>query len=199
MLPFWRMRYVKAIIYFRRLARRQSTPYAIAMGVAIGFVIGWLPIIGFQMMAAAPLCILLRANFLAAVPVIWLTNPFTVIPIYGTNYWVGKKLCDAINAVSGHELVDAPPIWGSDGFLARFRALKPVLEDEGWREAAAALWQLSIDFMIPLWLGCLVVGLALAMPGYFITYRWVVALRARLEKRKQERLASLAIAKTRLS
>ncbi len=186
----WRRRYLAAIIYFRRLARSHATPYAIAMGVAIGFVIGWLPIIGFQMLVAVPLCLLLRANFLAAVPIIWLTNPFTAIPIYGANYWVGKRLCDALDAIIGREVVAAPSLWGSNGFLARFRELKPILEDAGWREASAALWDLTIDFMIPLWLGCLVVGLALAIPAYFLTYRWVIALRARREKRRRECLAA---------
>ncbi|MCX7935746.1 MAG: DUF2062 domain-containing protein [Planctomycetota bacterium] len=185
----WRRRYLAAIIYFRRLARSQATPYAIAMGVAIGFVVGWLPIIGFQMMVAAPLCLLLRANFLAAVPIIWLTNPFTAIPIYGANYWVGKRLCDALDAIIGRDLVDAPPLWGSEGFLARLRALEPILASGGWREVGTALWELTLDFMLPLWLGCLVVGLALAVPGYFITYRWVVRLRARWEKKRLERLA----------
>jgi hypothetical protein len=166
---------------FRKVLRTAGTPHSIALGVAIGFVVGWTPTVGFQMMIAAPICLLLRANFIAAVPPIWLTNPATLIPIYGFNYWVGLKL------------VGGP---GLGEFREAAGRVLAALEqaDVTWAETGRQLLDLTVRFMAPLWVGCLVVGFSLAIPAYFFAYRAVDRFRVLRERRRARLLAAHGLA-----
>jgi len=168
----------KMVMLFKRILRATGTPHSIAMGCAIGFFVGWTPTIGFQMAIAFPICLLLRANFLASVPPTWLTNPATVIPIYGFNYWVGLKIV------------------GGPGFNEFKTAMGQVVSllkqsDTPAAEAFKSLLKLTIDFMWPLWIGSIIVGLALAVPAYGFTYWGVQTFRAKIALRKAKRQARL--------
>lgn len=171
-----RFYWLKVERFFRRIARSAGTSHSIALGVAIGFFIGWLPIVGFQMAVAAPICLLLGANFLAAIPPIWCTNPMTLVPIYGFNYWVGLLF------VSGPRLSD-------------FRQALSKMVEEGrdgtWREAAQTIIDLSTRFLGPLWLGSFLVGSVLAIVSYFLTFRAVEAFRHRLHHQRRKRHARI--------
>ncbi len=73
----------------RWLIALRGSPEAIAGGVAIGVFVAFTPTIGFQMVIAAFLATLLRANRPVAIAMVWLTNPFTIPPIFISTYWVG--------------------------------------------------------------------------------------------------------------
>ena len=73
----------------RWLVALRGSPEAIAGGVAIGMFVAFTPTIGFQMVIAAFLATLLRANRPVAVAMVWLTNPFTAPPVFIATYWVG--------------------------------------------------------------------------------------------------------------
>ena len=60
----------------------QDTPHRIAWGVAIGTFVAYLPIVGIQMLIGAFVCWLFRANVIASLPMAWITNPVTIVPIY---------------------------------------------------------------------------------------------------------------------
>jgi len=164
----------RAVRVIRRVLRSSGTPHSIALGVAIGFVVAWTPTMGFQMIIAAPICLLLRANFLAAVPPIWLTNPATMVPIYGFNYWVGLRL------------VGGP---GLHEFRSRFGEIAHLFResDSTWREILSQCLDLTGEFLWPLWIGSFVVGLALAIPSYALTFKAVEVFRARRQKRREQR------------
>jgi uncharacterized protein (DUF2062 family) len=69
-----------------------ATKRSIIVGVIIGCIIGMEPIMGIQMGVAVAIATLLRANPLAAVLPVWITNPVTFIPIYAFNYWLGHAI-----------------------------------------------------------------------------------------------------------
>ena len=46
-------------------------------------VIAFLPLVGFQTAIAIGLAALFRANKAVCVPIVWITNPLTLVPIYG--------------------------------------------------------------------------------------------------------------------
>jgi uncharacterized protein (DUF2062 family) len=57
-------------------------------GIAVGIFCAFIPI-PFQMLLAAIGAILFRSNILVAVPMVWISNPLTIAPIFYFCYWVG--------------------------------------------------------------------------------------------------------------
>lgn len=62
---------------------------SVARAFAIGIFCALLPLPG-QMVVAAALAILFAANLPLAVLLVWITNPFTIPPIFLTSYLVGS-------------------------------------------------------------------------------------------------------------
>lgn len=60
----------------------------VALGVAVGLMVGVIPL-PLQMALAAICALALRCNVAAAVAATWLTNPFTMFPIWGLALWLG--------------------------------------------------------------------------------------------------------------
>lgn len=85
----------------------------VSKGVAIGLFINFIPI-PFQMLWAASLSILFRANLPIAVALTWINNPFTFIGINFLTYKIGAWLLGKENNIS---LSDAWH-WKVDGFQA---------------------------------------------------------------------------------
>jgi len=152
-------RKLKSFVLYRILGL-DDTPHRIALGVAIGIFITWMPLIGFQMVLILFLSTVLRANRLVGVPLAWITNPATLW-IYIPNYYVG---CAVVGA-----RYDVATLWrglvrafGVEGGLSqRFAGL------------GEALWQV----FWPLWWGSMIVAGVLAVAAYLTTYRGVLAYR----------------------
>lgn len=66
---------------------RRSFSLAVALGIFCAFI----PV-PFQMVVAAAAAIWIRVNVLVAVPMVWITNPFTMGPLYYFCYRVGASL-----------------------------------------------------------------------------------------------------------
>lgn len=62
--------------------------HGVALGVALGIGIGVFPV-PLQMAAAMLAAVALRANVAAAAAATWLTNPFTMAPIWGLSAYLG--------------------------------------------------------------------------------------------------------------
>lgn len=74
---------------FEDLVSLDDTPHHIAAGVFVGTVVAYQPIVGLQMVVGAIACRLLRVSVVASLPLAWITNPFTVIPIFYATYKLG--------------------------------------------------------------------------------------------------------------
>jgi uncharacterized protein len=66
---------------------RRSCSLAVALGIFCAFI----PV-PFQMLIAAVGAILLRVNILVAVPMVWVSNPVTMPPIFYFCYLVGVQI-----------------------------------------------------------------------------------------------------------
>ena len=66
---------------------RSSLP----IGIAIGVFCAFLPM-PFQMIVAALLAIALGGNIIFAISLVWISNPFTWVPLYTPCYWIGAQL-----------------------------------------------------------------------------------------------------------
>ena len=84
--------------HLQRFGQRLTEPklwhlnrHSIALGLALGLFIGFMPILG-QMFVAAALAILIRVNLPIAVMAVWVTNPITMGPIYFIAYQIGAAV-----------------------------------------------------------------------------------------------------------
>jgi len=149
--------------FIYRVLHVDDTPHRIALGVAIGIFIAWTPTIGFQMILTVLLSTLLRANKLVGLPFVWISNPLTVVPIYGPNYIIGCWL-------SGRP-------YNSLDFL-----IKATRVTGGWIDKVQAWWSATWQVFRPLWTGSILVGIILAILTYFTIYRAVAAYRRHWHK-----------------
>lgn len=165
----------------RALGKATGSAHQIALGVAIGFFVGWLPIVGIQMAVALVVCQIFKANKVVPIFPIWLTNPVTIVPIYSFNYWVGWKV------------VGGPPISDIIAVLGKMISIPPVSEEmgrfEAWwsgiKHAMGELFSMGWDMQLPLWLGCSIVGIILAVPSYYLTRKFVESFRDAMAQKKQ--------------
>ena len=140
--------------------------YSASGAVAVGLFIAFMPI-PFQMVPAAALAIMLRINLPLAVVLVWVTNPFTMPPLFYLCYKVGAWIIGSVD----HELAFA---WSWEWF----------------RRGLVKVWE-------PFLLGCSVVGLVAALAGYFGTralWRWHVITQWERRKRLRALLAQRASA-----
>lgn len=119
---------------------------SVASGVAIGMLCGLIP--GpFQMMSAALVAVLFRANLPVAVFTTLYTNPFTIVPIYMLAYKVGEF------ATGYHK--GLPPV-------------QFALPEMDWSNWYVVLPEWFILLGKPFVIGLLLLGIVLAIAGYFL-------------------------------
>jgi uncharacterized protein (DUF2062 family) len=158
------------VIVYRILGVKDS-PHRIALGVAVAFFVAWTPTLGFQMIIAITLASLLGGNRAVTVPVVWITNPVTAVPLYYTNWCFGHMI--------RFRSLDFDPTVRST--LAKLMAwkggpisfLQSFFDVSWWREAVMLLADLGID----LWLGSVVLGLIVSSLSYPVCFWCVVAYR----------------------
>ncbi len=133
----------------RRLLR--FTTHGTALGVAFGFLAGAIP--GpLQVISALVLCLLFRANVVAAVAVSFWTNPLSIVPIYLLAHAIGRAVIPGENAL--------PSVAGFG-----------LLSSGGWF-SDFAVWAGQLGQ--PLLVGLPILAVALALAGYvLVRILWV--------------------------
>jgi len=168
-----------------RVLHIDDSPHRIALGIGLGLFIAWTPTIGLQTLMVLCVAPFLRANISVAVPCVWVTNVFTMIPVYYSNYLLGRMLLKPFcfsSGLSGAQILEMFNQLDSLAFFTGF------LRIEFWQNISLFLWQKGPE----LWLGSIVMGLLIGFIAYVITYHFV------LWYRKNHRLrASHGIAKNR--
>ena len=150
-----------------RILRADDSPSRIARGVAIGVFMAWLPLIGLQMLLVLAFSFFLRANKLVGLPVVWISNIFTLGPIYYPSYIVGTMILKS-EAVSIKD------------FEYRFGEISSSgLPWTGqMREFAGVLFG---KIIYPTFIGSLITGAVMALLSYFLTV-WAI------ERHRQHRI-----------
>ncbi|MBW4655030.1 MAG: DUF2062 domain-containing protein [Kaiparowitsia implicata GSE-PSE-MK54-09C] len=141
---------------YHRLTRMQGSSEAIARGLAAGVLSGWFPWFGFQIIVAVAIATLLRGNRLAAAAATWVSNPFTYVPIFAFNFRVGSWLLGN-----------------------RFPEVR-ISNITTWEAVA----DLGADLMLPLLLGCVVVGTGMSLLTYICSLRLINKARYRRQLRR---------------
>jgi uncharacterized protein (DUF2062 family) len=142
------------------LLHADDPPHRLALGVALGIFFAFIPFFGIQMVFVVLFAWLLNANKLVGAPLVWLTNPATIVPIYYACYRVGIRILGqpGIGSEQWAELAEPPAAWGA---------------------AVTFYWAQLYDVALPMFLGSVVVGFAAACPAYLITYHAICIYRIR--------------------
>jgi uncharacterized protein (DUF2062 family) len=139
-------------VVLRRVLALDDTPHAIALGAAIGMLVGLTPTVGLQTAEVILFALLTRKLFYfnraAALTVIYVSNPLTLAPIYYGLYCVGCCF------VPG------------EATLERFQQILTFDGFSGWWQA---LTELSTDIGLPLAIGTLCVAPVAAIATYPLT------------------------------
>lgn len=161
-------------VVVNRILGVDDTPQRIAFGVFLGFLIAWTPTIGFQIVLYVAIASLLRANKVVGIPVLFISNPLTAVPMYWFCWWVGSLLVHAgmppkePNEEVVRRHVEETSADQPDWYVAIFTS-------EFWENVGSQLWELGGE----MWLGSLVVGIATGVPAYFVTLHLVRGFRHR--------------------
>lgn len=150
------------------MVRLEGSPRAIALGLAIGIVVAFSPTIGFQMIIAAFLASMVRANPAPAIMAVWITNPLTIPPIYAATYYLGRHFW------SGRPVDIHKAMSGVVHDLSRFEFYEVVSQ---FRQ----LLELGVDVLVPMFIGGAIIGLIVALISYPITIIAVKRARRLLE------------------
>jgi uncharacterized protein (DUF2062 family) len=148
----------------RRVTRLSGTPHSIALGAACGVAVSLTPFLGFHLLSALLLCLLVRGNYLAAAIGTLVGNPWTLPFIGVVSYQIGRALLGSpeVEIEAIHDL----------SLATLFADLKEVF------------W--------PMALGSVPLGLLAGLATYFPLVRMIViyqdARRRRRERRQQTRL-----------
>lgn len=76
--------------WYLRVLRIRANPKKVALGLAVGVFVGFLPIVPFQILTAVTLAFLCKGNKLAAALGTWVSNPLNIPFLYYLFYIVGK-------------------------------------------------------------------------------------------------------------
>ena len=166
-----RLRYASTV--FKRVKRfvveriigLGDSPHRIAGGVALGWAVMWTPTVGIQIAIYVLCAKILRVNRSAGIPITFISNVFTAIPVYWFVWNVGAGILGT-RAASGTEA-------SFSGEMSGLLKLG-LFESAFWIE----LWELLLVFGKELWVGAAVLGVFTAVPFYFLTLWTVLAYRA---------------------
>ena len=157
-----------------KVLHADDTPHTIALGVAVAVVVAFLPLLGFQTVIAVGLAAILGANKAVCFPIVWITNPFTLGPIYVACWKLGQWITSSPVTDQATVILSKlePPYEAA-----------PLLSVEFWKEKLTILIGMGVE----LWAGCLLVGIVFAVVSYVFARRGVIAYRERRRRKLLKR------------
>jgi uncharacterized protein (DUF2062 family) len=152
-----RVSWRRSVLYFvKRTLRLSGTPYAIAMGAAIGAFVACTPFIGLHILITFALAWLVRANMIAGAIGTVFGNPATFPFIWAGAYEIGQFMLHG-------GVHDAPAHLSHDLLEKSIGEILPIIE--------------------PMVVGSIPIGLAAGCIVYFIVYKAVAAYQEARRKR----------------
>lgn len=147
-----RVSWRRSSLYFlKRILRLSGTPYAIAMGAAVGAAVSFTPFIGLHLVLTFAVAWILGGNMIAGViGGACFGNPLTYPFIWAGTYQLGHFILDS-------EGRPAPARLGHDLLHKSWDQLRPILE--------------------PMTVGSIPLGLAVGCVSYLIVYKAVSVYR----------------------
>lgn len=164
-------------IVVHNILHLDDTPHRIAWGVFIGAMIAFTPTLGIQIVLYIPIAALLRANKASGIPILFISNPLTAVPLYYTTWKVGAAVLHPESEVTR----DTIKGWlGDTGRALKDQGIERLFEADFWATAGRLLASTGAE----LWVGGLICGIVVAVPVYFITRRGINVVRRLRDARR---------------
>ena len=157
----------KSLKLYFKLMRHPGSPESVGRGVAAGLFAALIIPVG-HMLLAFPLAMLVRGTRSAAVLSTWIINPLTLSVVYPVQCYLGSFIIG--------DLLSYPEIK---------QLLSDVMTEPSWDSFCALGDELIVSFFV----GGLLLGIIVALIGYFSTTKLVRDYRARKIKRKEARIS----------
>lgn len=135
----------------RQILAVKDSPRRIAASFAVGVFIGMSPLIGIHTLLGMAVAWQFRLNKFVTLIGVYVTNPWTIVPIYTFGTWLGVRLMGIDSIVPSID-------WSSITFLGILGSLRPLV--------------------LPFVIGSTLIGLVSAVIGYFLVYFAVKSGRA---------------------
>lgn len=145
-----------ALYYLKRILRLSGTPYAIAMGAAVGAGVSLTPFIGFHLLIIAGIAWAVRGNIIAGAIASCVGNPFTFPFVWAGSYRLGKLML-------GQSAASAP------------QRLEHDLLEKSWDQ----LWPV----LKPMTIGSIPLAFVFGCAVYLVVYKAVSAYRENRSER----------------
>lgn len=146
---------------YSRFIKLKGEPRQIALGFSMGMIIGMTPFFGAHILSALVIASFFGWSKISALVGVNITNVLTIPIIYPLNYWVGSTLLGTRQPFTWPE---------SGGGAAIFELVK---------QSPIVLMNLCV--------GGLVIGIPLAVGGYFFVLRAVCLYRSKRENKQSKR------------
>ncbi|MCL4492392.1 MAG: DUF2062 domain-containing protein [Nitrospirae bacterium] len=134
----------------REVISIKDSPGRVATSFAIGVFIGMSPVLGLHTALGLVVAWIFRLNKFVTMIGVFVTNPWTIIPIYTFSTWVGAKLLRVEKIIPAID-------WNGASIVSIMRDMKPLF------------W--------PFVCGTILIGLISAVIGYIIIYHAVARKR----------------------
>ena len=124
----------------------KDTPHRISMAFAVGIFIGMSPLFGIHTLLGLLVAYVFRLNKLTTIVGVYITNLWTIIPIYTFSTWVGAR-CLGVNK---------------------------ILPDIDWRHVTfSALINDFSPLFMPFIVGTVIIGILSSVISYTVIYHLV--------------------------
>ncbi|MFA5353850.1 MAG: DUF2062 domain-containing protein [Thermodesulfovibrionales bacterium] len=131
----------------REVVSTKDSPQKIALSFAVGIFIGMSPLLGLHTVLGIAAAWAFRLNKLVTIIGVYVTNPWTIVPLYTFATWAGARLLGIDDII--------PRInWEAISLSYLLSEMKPLL--------------------LPFLFGSTLMGLLCALLGYFIVYHTVI-------------------------
>ncbi len=145
---------------YHRFVKIRGNPKEIALGFALGIFVGMSPYMGFHMAIAVFFASVLKWNKISAATAVWISNPLTAPIIYPATYYMGSKIITLKICYS---------------FPRHFNL-----------DALIVIIKQTPEIFLTLTVGGVVLGIPLAVVGYYLSLAAIVKYRKGLAIAKEK-------------
>ncbi len=158
-----------------RVIHIDDSPERIAGGVFAGIFIAYTPFLGLHIFIGLFAAFLFKINKFATLSFVWISNVFTLIPIYYPSYLIGRRL---INIFYETQPMSKTEIMHCFRNIFTDMALNNVFSREFWSSFISLLTRIGPELLV----GGIFTGLPMAALGYYLTFKIITRHRKRVER-----------------
>lgn len=151
-----------------RILHIDDSPNRIALAVALGIFVAYMPIVGLHIFLLLALTCFIKVNRFIAITSVWISNPLTFALIYYPNYILGRAILSVLKTPASVDSYQAAELFHQA--LSPAYVVKNFHTSEFWRQIGNFLAQIGLEMFI----GGLIIGAVAAAAAYTATLHLVI-------------------------